>query len=133
MEDKNSLLIQLERKNREIEALKRELVRLREQVSIDYGSGVLNRRQGILNLNQEIKKYNSSIKNLTIAFLDIDSLKSINDNYGHCEGDRTIRELASIVEGNIREGDFIYRHGGDEFIIVFKNAGLREAKKYGRE
>lgn len=129
MKDRDNLLIQLERKNREVESLKKEIIRLREELSIDHGSGVLNRRQGVLNLNREIERFNNSVENLTIAFLDIDKLKLINDNYGHCEGDRIIRELASTVMENIREDDFIYRHGGDEFIVVFKNADLNYSKK----
>lgn len=136
MEDNDILLLDLENKNKEIEVLKQEIkdlkeeiITLRQEVSIDFSSGALSRKQGIVNLGMEINRISCSGSNLTIAFLDIDSLKSINDRFGHFEGDKIIRELTSTVMKNIRDCDFVYRYGGDEFIIVFKNAGVGDAKK----
>lgn len=126
----NKKLIEIVRsKNREIIELKKEITRLRRELALDFSTGVLNRRQGLINLKREVeisKKYN---KSLIIAFLDVDNLGDINDNFGHCKGDVLLNEAASIIKENIRKRDFVCRYGGDEFLVVFKDAQLSEAKK----
>lgn len=59
---------------------------------------------------------------LTLAALDADRLKEINDRYGHAAGDACLKHLASIIEHNIRKSDWFARWGGDEFVVAFWDA-----------
>jgi diguanylate cyclase (GGDEF)-like protein len=56
---------------------------------------------------------------LTLCFLDLDGLKSVNDNLGHEAGDELIKSFASAVRGAIRSEDAAFRFGGDEFVLIF--------------
>ena len=67
--------------------------------------------------------------NLSIAYLDLDNFKSINDNFGHCSGDKLLFSLGSVITSSIRKDDFVFRFGGDEFVIVFPNADKEQATK----
>ena len=62
--------------------------------------------------------YGSSV---SIAVVDLDKFKEINDEYGHLTGDQILQTFAKIVRKNTRETDLIIRYGGDEFIIIFSN------------
>ena len=57
----------------------------------------------------------------SLAIIDIDNFKTVNDTYGHNEGDRVIKGVASIIRKNVRDSDFVCRYGGDEFVIAFTN------------
>lgn len=72
----------------------------------------------------KIKNIENSLKDnesISIAFIDFDYFKSINDKYGHLAGDYALRILANELKQSLREEDEIYRFGGDEFLILFKN------------
>jgi diguanylate cyclase len=65
---------------------------------------------------------------LTIAILDIDHFKRINDTYGHLAGDRALQFFSRIASDSIRKSDRIGRYGGEEFLVVLVGASLAEAK-----
>lgn len=64
---------------------------------------------------------------LTIAMIDIDHFKSINDTYGHPVGDQVIRSLAWLLKGHLRSNDLIGRYGGEEFLIALPDVALAQA------
>ncbi len=59
----------------------------------------------------------------TLLLIDIDKFKSINDTYGHDEGDRVLRSVSSVLKSNFRSEDYICRIGGDEFAVIMLHAG----------
>lgn len=59
--------------------------------------------------------------NHAFVLLDIDNFKSYNDTYGHYEGDKAIKELASVIKKNFRASDVLGRFGGDEFMVFIRD------------
>lgn len=63
-----------------------------------------------------------SDKDFTLFFFDLDNLKQVNDSHGHEQGNKIIKEFASVLKDSFRAGDIIIRYGGDEFLaIAFRN------------
>ncbi|PYE54183.1 GGDEF domain-containing protein [Deinococcus yavapaiensis] len=62
-----------------------------------------------------------------VALADIDGFKSVNDNYGHAQGDEVLRRFANVLRAELRERDTVGRWGGEEFLIVLPDATLRGA------
>ncbi|MBN1824503.1 MAG: GGDEF domain-containing protein [Endomicrobiales bacterium] len=77
----------------------------------------------------EIKRAQRTKKPLTIAFIDIDNFKVINDTYGHTEGDRLLKKISETIKGSIRAIDILSRIGGDEFVLVFPDTDFERAKQ----
>lgn len=88
----------------------------------DQLTGLYNRR-GFTTLTIQQMKYADRMKNgLCIIYADLDSLKSINDGFGHREGDQAIRAVAKILRNTFRDSDIIARVGGDEFAVCVTGA-----------
>lgn len=76
------------------------------------------------NLIEQSEKYGFK---LSLAVLDLDNFKRINDTYGHSLGDEVIKALSEIIKKNIRADDYAARYGGEEFAIIFTDKGKEEA------
>ncbi|MDE7114140.1 MAG: GGDEF domain-containing protein, partial [Acetatifactor sp.] len=86
----------------------------------DYLTGVLTKAE-ISNLavnTVDVKKTG----NVTIAIIDIDYFKKVNDVYGHMMGDEVLKRTASIIQNEVREDGLVGRFGGDEFLVIFYDA-----------
>jgi len=70
---------------------------------------------------------------ISIIMLDIDNFKGINDTYGHLEGDRVLKTVGSIIKSSIRESDYIFRYGGEEFLILLPNTDINGAVVVGEK
>lgn len=109
-----------------------QLKLLMEQVSLaahDLVTGCcLNRIYGeeTLDLTWSLSKRYE--RNYSIAFLDLDHFKDVNDNFGHAEGDKVLSIAAKNIKRNIRASDFIIRWGGDEFLIAMPDTDIEGAK-----
>ena len=100
----------------------RSRILLHQMSFYDDLTGLLNRR-GFLSLaQQQLKIAQRENWDLVILFADLDCLKDINDSFGHPEGDRSLRTVATILKETFRTSDLIGRLGGDEFIILALNA-----------
>ena len=93
--------------------------RLEQLASTDAMTGVLNRRAFLENLELAIAKNKEGDVQLSLAFIDLDGLKKVNDTYGHQEGDWYIATIASFLRNATRENDMVGRLGGDEFAALF--------------
>lgn len=89
-------------------------------------TGVLNRR-GIEKVLVEAIAARSADNHYSLAYLDLDRFKLINDMYGHATGDEVLRQICKRVAPELIDGDFLGRVGGDEFVILFRRAALKEA------
>lgn len=72
--------------------------------------------------------YNRNKKTFSIAFIDIDNFKEVNDNFGHLIGDQILKCFIKALKSTLRSTDLIFRFGGDEFIIIFPETGEIDAK-----
>jgi diguanylate cyclase (GGDEF)-like protein/PAS domain S-box-containing protein len=84
----------------------------------DELTGLLNRRGFFTMAEQQLKIANRSGRGMFVLFTDIDDLKSINDSFGHHEGDRALIETAGLLKRNVRTSDIVARLGGDEFVVL---------------
>lgn len=100
---------------------------LKELVRIDPLTGCYNRRYGLELLNRQIKLSQRNQSPTLIGFLDINNFKTINDHFGHQEGDQALKEITYLFQSTLREVDIICRMGGDEFLLVFPDSSLQEA------
>jgi two-component system cell cycle response regulator len=66
---------------------------------------------------------------LSVAIIDLDDFKKINDNFGHQKGDEVLKKLGEIITRKVRKGDFPIRYGGEEFLIIFPYVHKEEAYK----
>jgi diguanylate cyclase (GGDEF)-like protein len=101
--------------------LLRQLVRSEaaEKLSlIDPLTGVFNRRYLDQILPKEISRADRMSTTLTFVMVDLDNFKSVNNKFGHAEGDRVLREVARLMLETFRASDTIVRYGGDEFLVV---------------
>ncbi|WP_305805816.1 GGDEF domain-containing protein [Stenotrophomonas sp. YIM B06876] len=92
--------------------------RLSEQAHLDALTGVLNRRQLETVLEQEFTRAIRQNSPLSIAFIDLDDFKKINDVHGHLTGDQVLRAFAGRLQELLRGSDIVARFGGEEFIVL---------------
>lgn len=83
----------------------------------DHLTGLYNRRGLFLLGDNLLKLFKRQNKGLILLYIDLDGLKTINDQLGHQEGDKAIVDCANILRANYRESDIIARIGGDEFVV----------------
>jgi diguanylate cyclase (GGDEF)-like protein len=86
-------------------------------------TGTLNRNQFEAHVSAALKNAATRGERLTIAFLDLDDFKHINDTFGHNAGDHVIKTVARRLKDNLRESDLISRFGGDEFTLALLHLG----------
>lgn len=91
-------------------------------------TGVYNRNKLEEIFEYETNRIKRHPQALSLAILDIDHFKDINDKYGHLTGDEILIMLAQNLKANIRQSDTFVRWGGEEFVILFSNTDLEEAR-----
>jgi diguanylate cyclase (GGDEF)-like protein len=104
-----------------------ELARANERLSQDSRrdalTGLSNRRA----LAEDLPRVETG--RYAVALLDVDHFKAYNDRLGHLAGDNALRALATLVRGELRDGDLAYRYGGEELLIVLHDAHLEIARR----
>jgi len=94
---------------------------LNKLVLEDALTGLYNRRYFNRALESEMMRNNRENRHLSLAILDVDFFKHINDTYGHDGGDEVLKALAIIMHKNVRQSDALMRIGGEEFAVIMPN------------
>ncbi len=109
-------------------ALRASEAKLRDLAIRDGLTGLYNRRHILELLDEAIQRSFTDGERLTVALIDIDHFKKINDLRGHLAGDAVLRDFARHLEQRLRGSDLIGRYGGEEFVIVLRSAPLDAAR-----
>ncbi len=104
--------------------------RERERDSRDLLTGARLRGAGTLEMEREVARAGRTGQPMSLAFVDVDHLKAINDSRGHAAGDRMLVEVADMLRAHLRSYDLVIRYGGDEFVCVL--AGMRQEEASAR-
>ncbi len=110
----------------------KNLERYKIKSETDLMTGALSREAGLTHLKTEMSRAIAYKYDLTIAFIDINDLKVVNDKLGHKEGDRLICAISDTIQSTLREFDVVARLGGDEFLIVFTKCNRAQAQRVWR-
>ncbi len=109
-----------------VRELEQKLEQTSELVHSDQLTGALNRRGMEETLEREIKRSERQQTPVSLALLDIDNFKQLNDTLGHQAGDRALVHMAKVIKDALRPTDAVARYGGEEFIIILPDTDLPE-------
>jgi diguanylate cyclase (GGDEF)-like protein len=112
--------------NRRLESAQWEL---RQMVTTDGLTGCRNRRFFDQVISREVERHRRYGIPLSMVFVDIDRFKAVNDTLGHEGGDRVLQEVAAFLVRNVREADYVFRWGGDEFLILISCTEAEAVRK----
>jgi predicted signal transduction protein with EAL and GGDEF domain len=112
---------------REIDAIAETLQATQEAATTDRLTRVANRQVLLARLFEELERVARYGRPLSIAFIDLDHFKAVNDTFGHEVGDVVLRGVADVFRENTRRQDVVGRYGGEEFVIVMPETTVDEA------
>lgn len=92
----------------------------------DFLTGVLNTRAFTELAHTELARSRRYAHPLTVAYIDLDNFKSVNDSRGHSQGDHLLQSVASTLHANLRDSDIVARMGGDEFAVLLPETAAVE-------
>lgn len=95
-----------------------------DQSNQHYYMALTDGLTGLYN-HRAYKEKISTISNYVILVIDIDHFKRLNDTYGHAIGDKVLIKIANIIKLSVRQGDYAFRYGGEEFVIILPGASLQ--------
>lgn len=134
--------IQLDKLNRELEFQVQErtqdlnlrnsqlhdaTINMRQLAFTDPLTGLSNRRAGTVETGAYLSRFKQDNLALSVAILDIDFFKRVNDTYGHSRGDEVLISFARLLKATVRPSDRLYRWGGEEFLVLFPGADIAAA------
>ncbi len=103
----------------------------RQKALIDPLTGLPNRAAWSERLEYEVNTWHQQGNSLSLAMLDLDHFKRINDSYGHLAGDKVLKIIANVLSKRLRPTDFIARFGGEEFVLLMPDSALGDALELG--
>jgi diguanylate cyclase (GGDEF)-like protein len=112
--------------NRRLESARAELL---QAAITDALTGCHNRRFLEQVMDRELQRHTRFNLPLSLLFVDVDRFKAINDSLGHEAGDRVLKYVARFLRRHIREADYVFRYGGDEFLVLITCGGDEAARK----
>lgn len=124
--ERDLLVASLTRNNAELERLNKFF---RELAIRDGLTGLYNHRYFHEALSAEVDRARRYNRELSILFIDVDYFKSYNDTHGHQKGDELLKELAELLQANVRDSDIVARWGGEEFVVMAPETNCNKAKE----
>jgi diguanylate cyclase (GGDEF)-like protein len=94
----------------------------------DFLTGIYNSREFYERADLEILRARRNGNPMTVAYMDLDSFKQVNDRHGHREGDKLLKIIAQTASSVIRKTDIVARLGGDEFVFLFPDSDQTKAR-----
>lgn len=95
---------------------------------LDGLTGLYNRRQFEIGLEQEFNRTKRHPSDFSLAMLDIDFFKKVNDTYGHQYGDYVLKTVADLMKQSFRKTDLLYRYGGEELVMIMPETNISGAE-----
>ncbi len=94
----------------------------------DALTGLYNRRHFDNTVEREFMRSKRYGGDLSLAIIDIDFFKKVNDTYGHLCGDYVLKEVAYLIMDNFRKTDFVFRYGGEEFVVILTETDIKSSQ-----
>ena len=107
--------------------LKAALNRIQDLATLDELTGLANRRRARELLLTEVTRVDRAVQLFSVALLDLDFFKQLNDRFGHAGGDQILRCFSEVARANVRSVDTVARWGGEEFLILMPEADVSHA------
>jgi diguanylate cyclase len=120
---------EMRKSEEEAKSLRRSLDRAKRDAEIDHLTGLPNRRAFEALLDKHFREAQAAVEALSVAFCDIDHFKRVNDTHGHDTGDRVIHAIGESLARISSDKCHVARHGGEEFVMLFRGLSTREAKQ----
>jgi diguanylate cyclase (GGDEF)-like protein/putative nucleotidyltransferase with HDIG domain len=92
-------------------------------------TGLPNARCMYLRFEQEVSRTSRTNKSFQVIMLDLDDFKQVNDTFGHKVGDKMLREVARLLQTQLREYDFLARYAGDEFVAIVQDLEMEQVEE----
>ncbi len=108
--------------------LRKSMKEVSRLATIDALTGTLNRRGFAFEATVLLAHCRRRGKNVCLLMLDVDHFKTVNDRYGHATGDRVLKFVADALRDLVRDEDLVCRFGGEEFLMLFPETDLTQAK-----
>lgn len=109
----------------------REALKVSSLIYIDDVTGLYNQRKLIMDLDESVRKNEVYGEPFCVLFIDLDYFKQVNDNHGHLTGTKILMKVGALIKDVVRESDSVYRYGGDEFVVILRNADLETGVTVG--
>lgn len=126
-DEMNTMRSRVKEAEQAVERTRSELASASDLVRHDALTGALNRKGLDEALEKEIARLRRHSGTLSLALLDIDNFKSLNDSLGHAAGDAALMHLTKVVRTTVRPQDALARYGGEEFVVLLPNTAIEDA------
>ena len=117
---------QLQESQKQAGALREDLEDVQRKANLDHLTGLPNRRAFDRMFDEEVRAAQADIEPLCVAFCDIDHFKKVNDTHGHEAGDRVLKAIARKLASITDDRCHVARHGGEEFVMLFRGRTIDE-------
>ncbi|MFZ5969280.1 MAG: GGDEF domain-containing protein [Bacillota bacterium] len=109
--------------------LKEKNFQLGEMASKDFLTGLYNHKTFYIYYREQLHQSTLHQTPFSLALLDIDNFKKVNDTYGHLAGDKILKGVSALIQDSIRKTDIAARYGGEEFAIIFPNTSPKDGEE----
>ncbi len=113
--------------------IKHSISTIEKNANIDYLTGIYNRNYLENTVNDWLKQDFAKGQSIICIVFDIDNFKFFNDTYGHLFGDEVIKQVSKVSSSILSKNELIGRYGGDEFVVILKDASLETGKKKAKQ